>query len=375
VVIDAGLARVELPPEALTASAPVTLWGSGTVRIGIAEATQGVVLTATLEGGSGQPVGLTEFATPVRLTLPYGFAWVPEHLGIYRRDPVSGEWSYVGGRTDRTTKTVTAQPAAPGQYAVQEYLGQFADVPPTHWAYADVQLMAARDIVKGTAPNRFSPAAQVTRAQLAALLVRALGLKPERKITIVPFNDVPPTAWYAAEVETAALAGLVKGDNGLFRPEDPITRQELAVMLVRALARVRPDLVPSVDVTRLTERYTDADQIAPWAAESAAVAVELGLVTGRTPETWNPTDIATRAEAAVMLSRLLRLIEPERTHRHGYKIARALPQRECPGPFLKSPVRAAVTAEARGRPSQPRRASRHRRPRPGRSGRCLPMAG
>ena len=80
-------------------------------------------------------------------------------------------------------------------------------------------------------------------------------------------------------------------------------------MLVRALARFQPDLVRTVDTTELTERYADAGDIAPWAAESAAVAVKLGLVGGRTPETWNPTETATRAEAAVMLSRLLRLIE------------------------------------------------------------------
>lgn len=59
----------------------------------------------------------------------------------------------------------------------------------------------------------------------------------------------------------------------------------------------------------LAERYVDAGEVAPWAAESAAAAVRLGLVGGRTPETWNPTETATRAEAAVMLSRLLRLLD------------------------------------------------------------------
>lgn len=308
IVTDAG--RLEVPADALVTHQQVIARGSsGMVRIALTKANLGVMLTATVEG-VWAPAPLTDFVTPVRLTLPYQTAVVPEHLGIYRFDRETGQLSYAGGRVDRETRTVTAELLQSGQYVVREYLERFSDLPPTHWAYADVQLMAARHIAKGTAPGVFSPDAQVTRAQIAALLVRALGLKPERQITLRMFEDVPPTAWYRAEVETAAMAGLVKGDQGLFRPDDPVTRQELAVMLVRALTRARPDLVPEADVAKLAERYTDAGAIAPWAAESAAVAAELGLVTGLTAETWNPGDTATRAEAAVMLARLLRLIDP-----------------------------------------------------------------
>jgi len=164
--------------------------------------------------------------------------------------------------------------------------------------------MAAKDVVHGVAPDKFAPDAPVTRAEFATMLVNALGVTESSKI---PFQDVADNSWYYQSVARAYAAGLVKGvSSTAFAPEVQITRQEMAAMIVRALAKLgRPVEVGAGEAAQILARFSDRQEIAPWAAEALAAAVKAGVVVGRGNNLAAPTAKASRAEAVVMIKRVL----------------------------------------------------------------------
>jgi len=254
--------------------------------------------------------GIDTFDSPVTLTLPYDpakLAGVSEDLlGIYRYNESTGEWNLLpGSKVDKANDTVTADTLTLSDYAVMAYSAPFTDIA-GHWAEADVKLLAAKGIVYGMTATTFAPKANVTRAQFAALMLRMLGIA-EQQGTGERFNDVAAGAWYAGAVETAAANNLVYGyPDGSFKPDANITREELAAMVVRALAQrgVETAVTPE-EVTALLAPFADRAAIGAWAKETAAVAVKHGIVKGRKPDEFAPQATATRAEAAVMVKRTM----------------------------------------------------------------------
>ena len=120
----------------------------------------------------------------------------------------------------------------------------------------------------------------------------------------IHFKDVQPGAWYYGTVEGAYAAGLINGyEDGTFRPEQEITREEMAALIVRALKYAGQEVIVD-DVDAILARFEDASKISPWAKEEAAQAVASGIIIGR-DGLFAPKDNATRAEAVVMLKRML----------------------------------------------------------------------
>jgi len=179
----------------------------------------------------------------------------------------------------------------------------FADLV-NHWAVKDITTLANKLIVNGTGAGKFEPARNITRAEFAAMIVRALGLQATEA---ADFSDVPATAWYADEVAAAAEFGIVKGDGtGKFRPTDTITRQEMAVMVIRAQALAGEEVVLSnAEIAAVLGGFSDAGQIGSWARAELAAAIDAGIVKGTSNNTVSPTATATRAEAAAMIIRVL----------------------------------------------------------------------
>jgi len=229
----------------------------------------------------------------------------PARVGLYVYDPDVGDWVFVPGRYDPEAGVLVASLWHLSEYGVLSAVRTFSDVA-THWARHDIEILAGRKVIQGVSPWSFAPQELVTRAQFCALLVRALGL-PKEGSGVTPFADVPDGAWFAREVHTAYDAGLVQGlGPTTFGPERRITRQELAVLLARALEQV--DLAQGLglaEITYLLRDFTDTKLVAQWAREGVAQAVGEGLVKGRTPTTIAPLGTATRAEAATMLKRLM----------------------------------------------------------------------
>lgn len=237
---------------------------------------------------------------PLELRLPFDPKALGERrtarLGVYRFDPASGGWEYVGGDVDRASGTVRARVAHLSVYGLFSADPRFPDLA-GHWARDDVEVLAARRVVRGDAAGRFAPDRPVTRAEFAALLVRALGIPGSGRAA---FADVSASAWYGGAVAAAAAAGVVRGDGARFRPEDPVTRQEAALMLARAR-----DVGGAAPAGGVLSRFRDAGRVAPWAAAGVAAAVREGLMNGRGPGEFAPLARTTRAEAAALLKRLL----------------------------------------------------------------------
>ena len=158
--------------------------------------------------------------------------------------------------------------------------------------------MADRGIVSGVTETTFEPDREITRAEIAALMTRALKLTSTN--TDLVFTDVDSSSWYAKEVAAAAAAGLMTGYDGQFRPEDNITREELAVVVMKAYTLLGKSLS-----TGKLEQFADRNEISDWAKTAVDQAVSVGIINGITSDTFAPTDNATRAQAASLIKRIL----------------------------------------------------------------------
>jgi N-acetylmuramoyl-L-alanine amidase len=270
-----------------------------------------VDLAVNITDANGQTVGSYEPSgnAQVNLTLPFDASSVSGvealKLGVYVFDASTNQWDYVGGSTNLQAGTVSVGTGYLSTYAVLADDQTFADIQ-GYWAQTDIEIMVAHHVVNGESATSFDPAGSVTRAQFAAMVARALGLTiPAAAAT--SFTDVPAGAWYAGTVAAAAGAGIVKGyPDGSFRPDAPITRQEMAVMIDRAMAAAnQPTTVLPQQVAALLAPYADAGQVADWAKPALAADVEQHIINGMTPTTLAPAATTTRAQAAVMLRRLL----------------------------------------------------------------------
>ncbi|MCD1259429.1 S-layer homology domain-containing protein [Paenibacillus athensensis] len=180
-----------------------------------------------------------------------------------------------------------------------------------HWAHATVNDLGARMIALGDEQGLFRPDHAVTRAEFAATLVRGLGLKLVQSQTPA-FTDVSPADWSYAAVQTAYAYHLISGfEDGAFRPSATLTREQAMVMLARAMQLTGGFAVDwdSLQAGQLLSPFTDADELSSWAADSVARVMQAELVVGRSQTTLAPQAVITRAEAAVIVQRLLQKAE------------------------------------------------------------------
>ena len=170
--------------------------------------------------------------------------------------------------------------------------------------------MARRLLANGTSGTTFSADASVTRAEFTALMARALQLPASGGDGNegYGFDDVAATAWYRKDVFRAVAAGIVNGrDTRRFAPDATITRQEMAVMIGRAYSYL--GLAASPSGPDPAETFADGGQIGDWAKDAVALAVGEGLLKGVTEDRFDPSGLTTRAQAAVVLKRLLVKLE------------------------------------------------------------------
>jgi len=253
--------------------------------------------------GNGKSVSVDDMGAFVTRSLPLSA----------KADPVTatgvvysnGKLSFVPSvfSSDNDKNTVTIKRHSNSIYTAIEYSKTFSDIA-THWAKNDIELLANKLIVDGATDTQFQPERNITRAEFAALVVRALGLNTSA--TGSNFKDVQASAWYAGVVNAAAKAGLIDGyEDGTFRPNNQINREELAAMVVRALkyAGVKTDVAADKQA-QLLGKFQDANSIV-WAKAEIAAAIDAGIVDGMTDVTLAPRDEATRAQSATMLKRLL----------------------------------------------------------------------
>ncbi|MFS0726651.1 S-layer homology domain-containing protein [Paenibacillus sp. 1P07SE] len=173
---------------------------------------------------------------PRELLLPEGSSL--EHATGAWLDAASGELRFVPARIESGAGASWARLMRQGNsvYTVVELHKAFADLD-GHWARPQVERLASMLILKGQSEHAYVPAASVTRAEFASMLVRALGLNEQMaEGGAERFSDVRSGAWYEAALAAAGSAGLVQGyEDGTFRPAATISREQMAVMLIRAI--------------------------------------------------------------------------------------------------------------------------------------------
>ena len=189
------------------------------------------------------------------------------------------------------------------QVIYSEWNNPFVDVAESDWFYYDVMYAHQNGIVAGTTPTTFEPNSPITRAQTATIFYRTNGSPAVSGNS--PFTDVentPGTVWYYNAVLWAQQVGVVSGHgNGIFRPNDNITREQLAVIFYNYARHMGYD----VSVTDNLSGFTDAGNVADWAIDAMRWAVVNGIIGGLGNGILAPQGTATRAQVVAMLHRLL----------------------------------------------------------------------
>lgn len=252
-------------------------------------------IAVQLIANGNQATRLNTFIKPLTLRLPVDSAVDDKLVSVYRITD-GGLLEYNGGAVQHGE--IAAEIVQSGKYAAMEYRKPFQDVQGGHWASSVIAQLAARQIVAGTSAGLFEPERAISRAEFAALLVRALKLSGKSELT---FTDVAKTDWYFDPTAIAVHSGIAAGvSDADFLPNAPITREEMAVMLIRAYQLRHPEAIPDAPLA-----FADQDDISPWAAAYVNSARALQLVQGRREGAFVPKGISTRAEAAQAVYNLL----------------------------------------------------------------------
>ncbi len=178
---------------------------------------------------------------------------------------------------------------------------RFRDLGRHGWAADAIRTLEEKGIVEGLTPTSYRPGFKITRGDFAMNLVRALNLTAEAQDN---FADVDPDARYAKEIAIGKALGIFKGQGGnAFNPDAEISRQDMMVICARGM-RLAGKLSEEGN-TETISGFIDSHLLADYAAEDMAAMVNLGIIKGNADGTLNPRGNATRAEAAVIMSRLL----------------------------------------------------------------------
>ncbi len=177
-------------------------------------------------------------------------------------------------------------------------LATFSDMPQkSHWSYAALNSAVETGLLTGSG-GMINPNNNLTRAEMATILVRAYGLTEKADISM--YKDVPQDAWYYEYMQKACAKGLFKGDDSMMlNPENNITRQEVFVVLGRALNLKEGE-------ASIVSSFSDKDLIASWAVGATAAMVENNYIKG-SGDKINPTNNITRAEFAQIMFNLKNL--------------------------------------------------------------------
>ncbi len=193
-------------------------------------------------------------------------------------------------------------------YAVVYHPIEFADVA-SHWAKDAVNDMGSRLVVTGVDGKNYEPDRDITRAEFATIMVRALGL--EAGVGDNGFSDVKTSDWYCGYIETAVSYGLITGySDGTFRPNDKITREQAMTIIARAMGITELEAtLTASEQNDLLAGYTDSSSASDYALSGIAACIDTAVVNGRTATTICPQNNITRAEVAAIVQRLLQKSE------------------------------------------------------------------
>ncbi len=174
----------------------------------------------------------------------------------------------------------------------------FTDVPPGHFAYTQIHRLRELGITQGVDKNKnlFGVGRTITRGEFVTFLVRLMGwevIKPAQGSFV---DNVNPGHSFYGTIETALLHGVIDKENEYFRTDDPITREEMCIMIVRTLGY---DTLAK-QLSYLNPPFEDVTRNSGY----INIAKDFGITSGTGPKTFSPNGIATREQAAAMMIRM-----------------------------------------------------------------------
>lgn len=181
---------------------------------------------------------------------------------------------------------------------IDEFLG-FDDVLKSDWFYESVKFVKRNNLMSGTSQTQFAPNINLTRSMLVTILYR---MESNPQCGEPEFLDVEKNLWYSSGVAWAAANGIVNGiGNGLFEPNNNITREQIAVILYNYTKFNKIELVNGDDL----RRFVDKSEVSSWATDGVRWAVAEKLISGKSDGILDPKGNATRAEIATILNRYI----------------------------------------------------------------------
>ena len=208
-------------------------------------------------------------------------------------------------RTSLTTAAgVTAVVGDGDTVKIVDNSKSFSDVSPSYWAADAIAFATSRELLIGTAQAAFSPEGVTTRGQIVTILWRLSG--SPAAAGPADFSDVSEDAYYAEAIRWAIREGIAGGyGGGRFGPDDPVTREQLAVMLYRYAVSLGQG---SAGQGSSLAAYPDAGRVSGYAYEAMGWITLRGIITGTAQGTLEPQAQATRAQAATVLQRFVEAV-------------------------------------------------------------------
>lgn len=261
-----------------TTTRTITIQSSfgGKVTASASQAAQGKVITLTALPNSGYVLKSLTVTTASGTSVPVA-------------NQSSGKYTFTMPAAAVTVKAVfAAQETDPGF--------PFADVAKGSWYYEGVRYAYENGLMSGTGEGTFSPDLPTSRGMLVTILYRLAGSPAAGSAS---FTDVAKGQWYADGVAWASANGVVSGyPDGSFRPNDTITREQMAAILYQ-YARIQGKLDDSRADLSI---FSDLDSLSAYAKEPMSWAVAQGLFSGVSADTLAPGGSTTRAQAVVILT-------------------------------------------------------------------------
>ena len=199
-----------------------------------------------------------------------------------------------------------AGPGDPDEPEIPDASEAYPDVPADAWYLEPVSWAAHEGVMTGYADGTFGPEAVLTRSQMATVLWRLAGGPEADTSALEGWPDLDAGAFYAEAVAWALGEGVFNGyADGTFGPEDALTREQAACVLMGDAARRGEDVSARADLSA----YPDAGDVSAFASEAVSWAVAEGVISGKEPEPGvtllDPQGACTRAELCALLMRLV----------------------------------------------------------------------
>ncbi|QLG39806.1 glycosyl hydrolase 53 family protein [Paenibacillus sp. E222] len=210
---------------------------------------------------------------------------------------------------DEMTQSLAFKPLESGRFVITEVQVPLNDLQSYSWAIKEVQNLYGKGIISGMTDTRFSPQGELTRAQFLQMIMKGIGESRLPDTSTSAPMDVKNDQWYSDSVRLGLEMGIVQGRaDGSFAANERITREDMAVMLNRAIQIMKQNTSAAVDSTPNNTAFNDNADIAEYAKQAVAAMQEQGLLKGRADGSFAPKLHANRAQGAVAVARMMEQI-------------------------------------------------------------------